>query len=360
MSNPKILLVDDEPSVREVTAELLMNGQYDVQTAPNGQAALDLLEYWVPDLILCDLTMPVMDGYQLHAIVKDCPMLSPIPFIFLTAKKENNLMRKCLTNGADDFVSKPFKIKELLTIISKKIARFEKTKHAHHIIPVGTSNNFQHEINTPLFGILGSVALLKGKLDYTEDEMELLYDAIAASGERLKRTLKNIMFYQNLVNNLVVFRTDSSSAIESVLLDVKEKIFDLHSDQEDRVHFVIDDAQLQLSTINLYFIVYELLDNALKFSLNTSAIIVSGNPYNDSYYELIIKDFGIGFSETEIQQIGAGRQFNREVFEQQGIGLGLFMSKTIVKKVGGIFSLVSKEGTGTTIHLFLPLKKVQL
>jgi two-component system sensor histidine kinase/response regulator len=128
MNKNKILLVDDELNLRETISELLRYHNYDVKTANNGQEALDILEYWQSDLILCDIIMPVMDGNTLHEIIKDIPSLNTIPFIFLTAKKENNLMRKCLLEGADDYVAKPFKIKELTSIIESKLERFEKIK----------------------------------------------------------------------------------------------------------------------------------------------------------------------------------------------------------------------------------------
>ena len=105
----------------------------------------------------------------------------------------------------------------------------------------------------------------------------------------------------------------------------------------------------------MQYLFFELIDNALKFSSNNKIIIVSGERFNNKYYELVIRDFGIGFSEQELNKIGAAQQFNREEREQQGLGLGLFLSKIIIKKSNGVFTIVSKENKGTTIKLFLPL-----
>jgi CheY-like chemotaxis protein/anti-sigma regulatory factor (Ser/Thr protein kinase) len=359
MNRTKILLVDDELNLRETISEVLIYQDYSVKSACNGQEALDLLEYWTPDLIICDIMMPVMDGSTLLEIIKDINSLNTIPFIFLTAKKESNLMRKCLLEGADDYIAKPFKIKELISIIESKLERFEKIKNYHSNLYLGQKKVFLHEINTPLNGILGPIELLienQEKLEKLEKkEISAFFESIKLSGERLNRTLQNIILYQNLKNNSVEFNDNSSSEILSSFLKTKEKIFKIHEDQARRISFEIDKATIKISEEHLQYIFFELIDNALKFSSNEKIIIVTGKQFNDEYYELVIKDFGIGFTEQELNKIGAAQQFNREEREQQGLGLGLFLSKTIVKKSNGVFTIVSKENEGTSLKLFLSL-----
>lgn len=356
MRKDKILLVDDELNLRETISELLLYQNYEVKTANNGQEALDILEYWNPDLILCDIMMPVMDGNTFHEIIKDIPSLNTIPFIFLTAKKENNLMRKCLVQGADDFLHKPFKIKELTNVIESKIKRFEKIKNTNNNLYPGKRNSFLHEINTPLNGILGSIELLTGYEErLNKKEVVDLYNAINISGERLHRTLTNVLLYQNIKNNLIEFDDNSTCEILNTFLNTKETIFKTYKGQEKRITFEIDTATINISQKYLQFIFYELIDNALKFSSDNTIIIVSGAHYNSEYYELVIRDFGIGLSEQELNRIGAAQQFNREEKEHQGLGLGLFLSRIIVKKSNGVFSIISKVNEGTSIKIFLPL-----
>ncbi|MFV8359480.1 response regulator [Flavobacterium sp. LS1P3] len=356
MNRTKILLVDDELNLRETISELLIYQNYNVKSACNGQEALDLLEYWTPDLIICDIMMPVMDGSTLLEIIKDINSLNSIPFIFLTAKKESNLMRKCLLGGADDYIAKPFKIKELISIIESKLERFEKIKNSNSNLYLGEKQIFLHEINTPLNGILGPIELLiENQEKLNKKEISAFYESIKLSGERLNRTMQNIILYQNLKNNFVEFNDSFSSEILNSFLKTKEKIFKIHEDQEKRISFEIDKATIKISEEHLQYLFFELIDNALKFSSNNKIIIVSGERFNNKYYELVIRDFGIGFSEQELNKIGAAQQFNREEREQQGLGLGLFLSKIIIKKSNGVFTIVSKENKGTTIKLFLPL-----
>lgn len=137
MSTNKILFVDDEPNVRETIKELLVFKNYDVRTAANGQEALDLLECWIPDLIICDMVMPVMNGSELHENIKNNKFLSAIPFIFLSAKNEIDLIRKCLQDGADNFLTKPFKINELILVVTARLERLEKNKNVQNNLHSG-------------------------------------------------------------------------------------------------------------------------------------------------------------------------------------------------------------------------------
>ena len=134
MQKYKILLVDDELNIREAIDELLTYQNYDVKSAKNGDEALEILENWIPNLILSDIMMPVMDGHTFHEIIQKNRTLSAIPFVFLTAKKEVNIRRRTLIEGADDFISKPFKIKELTALIDSKLNRFQKIKSAYSIL----------------------------------------------------------------------------------------------------------------------------------------------------------------------------------------------------------------------------------
>lgn len=356
MNKKKILLVDDELNIRETTTEFLIYKNYEVKSASNGQEALDIIEYWIPDLIICDIMMPIMDGTKFHEIIKENKSLIAIPFIFMTAKKENHLMRKCMLNGADYFISKPFKTKELLNIIETKIDRFQKIKNLDNNLYVGEKKYFLHEINTPLNGILSSIDLLLENVnDLEKEERKTFYNAIKISGERLNRTMQNLLLYESLKNNELNFSENEKCEILNVFWKTKEKILTTYKNQEKRITFEIDRSNLKISKKNLNFILFELIDNALKFSPTNTIIIISGEKYNDTYYELIIRDFGIGFSPKELETINAAQQFNRDEREQQGLGLGLYLSKTLIRKIKGVFSIISNENKGTKISLFLPL-----
>ena len=356
MYNKKILLVDDEAELRDTISELLIHSNYNVMTAQNGHEALKILDFWTPDLIISDIMMPIMDGNLFYDIVKDTNTINQIPFIFLTAKNDEEEKEKCILNGVDHFVAKPFKIENLLKIINTKIDRFEKIKNAYNTINASNNSYFIHEINTPLHGILGSINLLiKNKERFEENEIDMFYNSIKISGERLNRTLKNSILYRDLKNNDLDFLDDYISEISKEFSKVKDKIASIDGKQAKRIVFNVYESNVKIKVEYLHFILFELLDNALKFSEINKKIIVSGKKYNSEYYQLTIQDYGIGFTETEIKEINVNQQFNRDKKEQQGLGLGLFISKTLIKKIKGVFSIVSQKDIGTTIIIYLPI-----
>ncbi|MBS4043361.1 MAG: response regulator [Chitinophagaceae bacterium] len=123
-----ILLIEDSDDIRENTAEILELAGYSVHTAANGKIGVELAQVHHPDLIICDIMMPVLDGYGvLHLINKNAD-LSGIPFIFLTAKSERSDFRKGMEMGADDYITKPFDDIELLNAIESRLKKVKLLK----------------------------------------------------------------------------------------------------------------------------------------------------------------------------------------------------------------------------------------
>ena len=142
----KILIIEDNDDIRENLAEILELAGYDAYTAENGKKGVEKAEQIPPDLILCDVMMPVLDGYGVLSIVNKKPALADIPFIFLTAKSEKTDFRYGMNLGADDYISKPFETNELLKVIELRLAKSEKLKKT--VDQNGKDNaDFNHLIN---------------------------------------------------------------------------------------------------------------------------------------------------------------------------------------------------------------------
>lgn len=126
--NKKILLIEDNEEIRENTSEILNLSGYEVKTAANGKEGVELAKQHKPDLIICDIMMPVLDGYGvLHLLSKNDETAS-IPFIFLTAKAERSDLRKGMEMGADDYITKPFDESELLNAVESRLKKTELLK----------------------------------------------------------------------------------------------------------------------------------------------------------------------------------------------------------------------------------------
>lgn len=121
----KVLLIEDNKEVRENIAEILELADYDVTTAENGKRGVELAKTTSPELIICDIMMPELDGFGVLRILSKNPETSGIPFIFLTAKTEKSDMRKGMNLGADDYITKPFEEDELLEAIETRMKKSE-------------------------------------------------------------------------------------------------------------------------------------------------------------------------------------------------------------------------------------------
>ena len=122
----KILIIEDNPDVRENTAEILELSNYEVVTAENGKEGVKAASEALPDLIICDVMMPELDGFGVLRILSQNPVTATIPFIFLTAKTEKSDFRKGMSLGADDYITKPFDDVDLLNAIEVRLNKHEK------------------------------------------------------------------------------------------------------------------------------------------------------------------------------------------------------------------------------------------
>lgn len=148
-----ILLIEDNKDVRENTSEILELAGYRVSTAENGKEGVAFAQQLQPDLIICDIMMPVLDGYGVLHMLSKNPDTSLIPFIFLTAKSERGDMRKGMEMGADDYITKPFEEIELLNAIE---SRLRKSEQARKALPPGHDG-----MNQLLAGIQGMEDIAK-------------------------------------------------------------------------------------------------------------------------------------------------------------------------------------------------------
>ncbi|MBS1621806.1 MAG: response regulator [Bacteroidetes bacterium] len=140
-----VLVIDDNPDIRENTAEILDLAGYKIFTAENGKRGVDLVLKEKPDVIICDIMMPELDGYGVLHLLRKNPETSNIPFIFLTAKTERREFRKGMEMGADDYITKPFEDIELLNAIEVRLKKVEILDHKYAASPQGV-NQFIKDI----------------------------------------------------------------------------------------------------------------------------------------------------------------------------------------------------------------------
>ena len=119
----KILLIEDEVNILDIVKDVLMEEGFQVKTANSGKKGVATALQWEPDLIICDIMMPEMDGYQVFEALKDQPNTASIPFIYLTAKADYQDFRKGMNLGAADYIFKPFDIKSLVKAVKVRLEK---------------------------------------------------------------------------------------------------------------------------------------------------------------------------------------------------------------------------------------------
>ncbi|MEO8770921.1 MAG: response regulator [Ferruginibacter sp.] len=173
MMKTRILLIEDNNDIRENTAEILQLSNYDVVTAENGKIGIEKALAQTPDLIICDIMMPVLDGYGVLHLVSKNEKLSSIPFIFLTAKTERNDFRKGMEMGADDYISKPFTDIELLNAIDSRLKKASLLKKDYAPDPAGIQD---------MLNEFGEKYTIENIIDYREENQYKKKQAIYLEG----------------------------------------------------------------------------------------------------------------------------------------------------------------------------------
>ena len=362
----KILIIEDEIPVLENLAELISeSGNFNVLTAGNGIKGVELALENLPDLVLCDIMMPGMDGYEVLKKLKSNETTSTIPFIFLTAKSEKDDMRYGMELGADDFITKPFTYKEVFKAIDSRLTKTEqlvsKSEQQLNELRINLATTLPHELRTPLNGILASSHLLIEHFDKMDiNEIKQVHKSIYASAKRLNRLITNYLTFADLEllfkDKQKLESLKSFSSVESpepIIKDILMNIADNYNRNSD-VDIDLLNKSINITQEHLYKICEELFDNAFKFSDTNKRVKVSSSAI-DNYYILKISDEGIGLTHEQISKIGAYVQFDRKLHEQQGSGLGLIIVKRILQVYDGYLEIESEIDKFTIMKVYMKL-----
>lgn len=332
-----LLIIEDEKIIRENCKELLEMQGYTCIEAGDGKLGLELAVQNKPDAIICDISLPFLNGYEIKSMLNLDENTADIPFIFLTAKTERQDQRMGMELGAFDFITKPFKINELYKTILRVL---EKKRQLENTINNQVSNSLidfvhvaKHECNTPLHAIINLSQLLKDS-NHTSN-FEKIVSSINTSGKRLQKTLNNLI-------DLVRLR----HYYEEGFFPEKEQVDVMMQFGNQILHFerlytrkIILKSNIKQQYVQFYqedfeIIIIELLHNAIKFSEGNDVvgIQISANELlgliNLSFFNRVSRDF----EPFEISEIAPFKQFKKVENGQQGSGLGLYLVLVVCEK----------------------------
>jgi signal transduction histidine kinase len=353
----RVLLIDDDDALRELHAELLGAAGHQTMQAASGAAGIEAIRSARPDLVLCDVGMSGMDGYAVLQAVRADPQLASTPFLFLTGLDARHHFRAAMSLGADDYLAKPVREHDLVAAVEARLTRraAERRESERHIAELRRSVSFllPHELRTPLTVILGGSEMIRElHQEMTSEEIGEMATAISKAAQRLHRMVENYLLHVGMeLERLTVAesppRAMSGATGADLVRDAAHAQAREHGRGQD-IQFVLADATLPLAEPYARKVVSELVDNALKFSEAGAPIKVAFTTSGQGV-ALSVADAGRGMTVDQIREVGAFRQFNRAVFEQQGSGLGLILVKGIIEASGGAFDLRSVMGEGTTV-----------
>lgn len=385
--SPAILIVDDNPHNLQVLGKLLQGNRYAIEFATNGLAALDWLKTRQFDLVLLDINMPEMDGFEVCRKIRSNPKMNNIPVIFLSAEVDRDSILQGFELGAQDYITKPFDSRELLMRVRTHLAlkdtlekleilnRSLEEKVAERTLQLKEVNEkleatnlklidldrckagflslISHEIRTPLNGILGPLELLKGP-GYAPEVVELV-EILDMSVKRLERFSLNAILITRLKTQQMEIKKDQIHLIElinEVLDEEKEKYqsvgLKVLLKDESAGRFIPGESELIKRSI------YNILDNAINFSPVGGTIGI--NTYiEDQNIICEIKDQGKGFESEVIDH--AFELFTTGMeYHDNCTGIGLPVAKMILEAHGGEIIIGNNPEGGASVKLQFRIK----
>jgi len=388
----KILIVDDTPRNLQVLGNTLKEQLYQVEFAIDGEKALNWIQKTDFDLILLDIMMPEMNGYDLCREIRQIPRYKKTPIIFLTAKTDTDSIVTGFEAGAQDYITKPFNTVELLLRVKTQLdlksgreklesmnewldsevrkrtreldganreleaanQRLEKTNEELRSLDQAKSdflNIISHEIRTPLNGIIGPLELVRKKV--ASDDLDRLLLMLETSVKRLERFTMTALHITRLkVRNM----QPASEQVDLVSLFKKctEQLNDQINGKQIRVRTTVPAAHttykgdLKL----LHLALFRILENAIKHSPEEGTISFSLRN-EESQMEIDVKDQGKGFPDQILMQdfplFNTGDQHI-----DRNMGLDLNLVKLIIEKHDGEIRFYNHENDGAGISISLP------
>ena len=367
-SDYKILIVDDVVSNVLLLKILLTNEKFQVLTAANGNQCIEQTRKEKPDLILLDVMMPDLSGFDVAVILKKDPETRDIPIIFLTALNSPSDLVKGFQVGANDFLTKPFNKEELVMRVMHQIelVAAKKTIVRQNEELKRTINNrdkmysvIAHDLRSPMASIrmvLNLVVNVVSK-DVVGDEVFGLLDKANRESEEVHDLLDNLLKWTKSQTgrlNVVMQDIDLNDIVPGVV-DIFHMIADMKGIKlqylSEHEHLVVRGDNDMLKTIIRNF-----LSNAVKFTDEGKSIEVYCCNEGD-FARVSVRDHGVGISPERVETIFHNGETTYGTGGEEGSGLGLQLCQDFARKIGGDVRVESTLGEGSTFSFTIPLKK---
>lgn len=368
---PTVLVVDDNPKNVQIIALLLRELKYKIIISVNGKSAVDLVERARPDLILMDVMMPGMDGFEACQIIKTKPENANIPVIFLTAMSEKVNIVKGFEAGGVDYITKPFNKEELIsrikTHLELKFARDEMHQMTNHLVELNSIKDkmfsvIGHDLRSPLGSIKMTLDFLKSDTgqQYKIEDFRNSVNILAQTTDEVFGLLENLLGWaKSQSGNLSVVPEEIN------VRDLVHSVYLLHkgSFTHKKLSFEnnVANSSMVCADMNmLKTVLRNLLSNAIKYTPEGGTISIGTTELNE-HTHIIVTDNGVGIPPENLTRLFDQKQHltTYGTNKESGSGLGLILCQSFVKSNNGQLMVESKQGKGSSFIIELPTVKIQ-
>lgn len=354
-TQPSILVIDDEPDNFDVVETLLDGENYLLHYASSGHKALDRLNSFQPDVILLDVMMPDLDGMEVCRRIKAEPQWQMVPIIMLTALTAKEDLARCLSAGAEDFISKPVNGVELRARVHSMLRIKQQYDNLQALLQMREDmvNMIVHDLRNPLASIVLSTEILRLP-NLSEQKQQRKIEQIGIAAHQLQTLIDSLLIMAKLESGKMVLNyteVDISELCISALADVEaianQKNLNLVSELPQVGSIIKVDAAMFRRILD------NLLSNAIKFSPSNSQISLRVEHLPDGRAKIQIADSGSGVPQHLRQQIFEKYEIGNLMQEVSQIGLGLAFCKMAIEAHDGNILVEDNYPKGTIFSIFL-------
>jgi len=359
--NCKILIVDDIAQNIQILQHILKIKDYQISFSMNGKQALEMVKTTTYDLILLDIMMPEMSGFDVCNALKNDDATKDLPIIFISAQNDIDSIVKGFKLGAVDYITKPFNSSELLARVKTHL----ELKHAREALQElnATKDKFfsiiAHDLRNPFNSIIGFSSLLLSNYDlYDKERVIKFIQRIHNSGESIFKLLENLLQWSRIQTNRMEFTPETINLKQLVDATLSVVTNNAEAKQINLTNLILEDIMIVVDSNMISTVIRNLVSNAIKFTHENGQITISSKLLND-IVEVTISDTGVGMPDDDLKKLfRIDTQFTVPgTANEKGSGLGLILCKEFIEKNNGIIWAESSLGKGSDFKFTLPLKK---
>jgi two-component system, sensor histidine kinase and response regulator len=354
-----VVIVDDTPENLRLLAQILSEQGYRVRSAPNGERALATVQKERPDLILLDIVMPEMDGFEVCRLLKEDERYKDIPIIFISALNEVFDKVAAFSIGAVDYITKPFQIEEVLARVHTHLTLVEMREtlqaqnqqlHDQNHELEAFAHTVAHDLKSPLAVLVGSLELMRSDADPANEQAQKMLGISANAAHKMN----------NIIDELLLLASIRKEEIQTAPLEmggIVNQALSRLTHMVDRYHPEVIIPDMWPSACGYAPWVEEVwvnyLSNGVKYG-GQPPILELGAVEQSGYVSFFVKDNGPGLDPEAQSRLFT--EFTRlDKVRAQGHGLGLSIVRRIMGKLDGGFGVESTPGEGSIFYFTLPM-----